>query len=126
MAGTTRRQFLKRSAAFGATFAIAAYPGRVLGANDTIHVGVAGIHGQGGTHIGQYSKMDGVEITYLIDPDSNLFGRRAPGIEKKTGKKPTCVQDIRRALDDKDLDAVSIATCNHWHSLITVWSCQAG
>ena len=47
-------------------------------------------------------------------------------IKSLAGNTPTCVQDIRKALDDKDLDAVSVATCNHWHSLITFWACQAG
>ena len=126
MAGSTRREFLKRSAAFGATFAIATAPGRILGANDTIRIGVAGINGRGGAHIGEFSKMKGVQVTRLIDPDSKLFSSRAGHLERKNGKRPVCTQDIRKALDDKDLDAVSIATCNHWHSLITVWSCQAG
>jgi len=126
MARQTRRGFLKQSAAFGATFAIAAHPGRVLGANDAIHVGVAGIHGRGGAHIGEFSRMPGVQVTHLIDPDSNLFAGKAKGLEQRNGRKPVCLQDIRKALEDKDLDVVSIATCNHWHSLITVWACQAG
>ena len=126
MGRPTRREFLKRSAAFGATFAIAAAPGRVMGANDTIHVGVAGIHGRGMAHADAFARMDGVQVSHLIDPDSNLFKSRADRLEKKHGHRPTCVQDIRRALEDKHLDAVSIASCNHWHSLITVWACQAG
>ena len=126
MSRPTRRSFLKQAGAFGATFAIAARPGQVLGANDTICVGVAGIHGRGGAHIGAFSKMKGVRVTHLIDPDSALFKGKADRLEKASGKKPVCVQDIRRALEDKDLDAVSIATCNHWHALITVWACQAG
>ena len=125
---TNRRRFLQGSLAAAATLTIAGTKssGRVLGANDTIRIGVAGIHGRGGEHIKTFGGMPHVQVTYLIDPDSTLFASRAAAIEKQTGTAPTCVQDIREALDDKNLDAVSVATCNHWHSLITIWACQAG
>ncbi len=127
MSRIRRRQFLKRSLALaGASFVVSHAGHRVLGANETIRAGVAGIHGRGGGHIGSLAKMEDVEVTYLIDPDSNQFERRIKDLEKIGARKPTCVQDIRKALDDKDLDAVSIATCNHWHCLLTIWSCQAG
>jgi hypothetical protein len=125
MAQATRRSFLKHAAASGAVFAVGTGGRRVLGANDTIHIGVAGIHGRGNAHIGAFQKMDGVQVTHLIDPDSRLFKGRAAKLEKANGRKTTCVQDIRKALEDKDLDAVSVATCNHWHSLIALWACQA-
>jgi predicted dehydrogenase len=125
---TTRRRFLKSSLAAMATITIAGTKssGRVLGANDTIRVGVAGIHGQGYGHIGQYIGLEGCQITHLIDPDSSLFGSRSLPIKSKWGTAPKCFQDIREALDDKELDAISIATPNHWHSLMTIWACQAG
>ncbi len=126
----TRRTFLKQATAagIGATFAIAGTKasGKILGANDTIRIGVAGIHGRGGSHIAEFVKMKNVQVTHLIDPDSRLFAQRTHQVEKAAGNKPKCVQDIRKALEDKDLDAVSIATCNHWHALITIWACQAG
>src|SRR5208283_262842 len=124
---TTRRKFLQGSLAAAATLTIAGTKssGRVLGANDTVRLGVAGIHGRGGSHIQEFSSIPNVQITYLIDPDSTLFASRAAAIKKATGTAPKCVQDIRQALEDKDLDAVSVATCNHWHSLITIWACQA-
>jgi predicted dehydrogenase len=100
--------------------------GRVIGANDTIRVGVAGINGRGGSHISAFTTMDKVQLTYLIDVDSSLFESRSKSVEGRIGSRPTCVQDIRQALDDKSLDAVTVATTNHWHSLITVWACQAG
>jgi predicted dehydrogenase len=125
---TTRRRFLQGSLAAAATLTIAGTKssGRVLGANDTIRLGVAGIHGRGGEHIKQFSSLPNVQVIYLIDPDRTLFANRAAWIQDKTGEAPTCVQDIRKALDDKNLDAVSVATCNHWHSLVTIWACQAG
>jgi predicted dehydrogenase len=126
----TRRRFLKQAAASTVfplvTIAGTKASGRVLGANDVIRVGVAGIHGQGNGHIDQYLGLKGVQITYLIDPDSRLFESRSKKIVDKGFSRPQCVQDIRKALEDKELDAVSIATPNHWHSLITIWACQAG
>jgi len=100
--------------------------GRVIGANDTVRVGVTGINGRGGSHISAFTDMENVQLTHLIDVDSSLFDSRSKSVEGRIGSRPTCVQDVRQALDDKSLDAISIATCNHWHSLITIWACQAG
>jgi predicted dehydrogenase len=130
MSRITRRKFLQTAAA-GAAFPLVTIAGtkssgRVLGANDVIRVGVAGIHGQGSSHIDQYLGLKGAQITYLIDPDRSLFESRGKRIRDKGGNEPRCVQDIRQALEDKNLDAISVATPNHWHSLITIWACQAG
>src|SRR5260370_6936985 len=127
----TRRTFLKGATAASAAFPLVTIAGTkasppVLGANDIIRVGVAGIHGQGNAHIEQYLGLKGVQVTHLIDPDSSLFESRSKAIKEKWGRAPTCVQDIRKALEDKNLDAISIATPNHWHSLMTIWACQAG
>jgi len=131
MSKLTRRRFLKNTAAASTVFPLFTIAGtkasgKVLGANDTIRIGVAGIHGRGRSHIDAFAPMDNVQVTYLIDPDSSLFESRGSMVRSKGGNDPTCVQDIREALDDKNLDAVSVATCNHWHSLITLWACQAG
>jgi predicted dehydrogenase len=128
----TRRRFLKQAAASTVfplvTVAGTKASGRVLGANDVIRVGVAGIHGQGNAHIDQYLGLKGenVQVTYLIDPDRSLFESRSKKVRDRGGNQPKCVQDVRRALEDKDLDVISVATPNHWHSLITVLACQAG
>jgi len=127
----SRRDFLKRAAAtagVATTFAIAgtSASGRVLGANDRVRIAVAGIHGRGQTHITGFGGMKDVEIAYLVDPDSRLFASRSKLVRERAGNTPACVQDIRRALDDKDLDAVSIVTPNHWHALMAIWACQAG
>lgn len=99
--------------------------GQVIGANDAIRVAVAGIHGQGRAHIEQYIGLKGCQITHLIDPDSRLFESRSKLVKDKWGHDPKCFQDLRKALEDKEFDAISIATPNHWHSLATIWSCQA-
>src|SRR5439155_1103053 len=80
----------------------------------------------GNAHIDQYLEFKNVRVTHLIDPDRSLFESRGKKIRDKGGNNPKCFQDIRAALDDKDLDVVSIAAPNHWHSLITIWACQAG
>ena len=127
----SRRQFMNRSlaaAGAGAGFAIGGTKssGRVIGANDTVRLAVAGLNGRGGAHVDEFGKMPGVEITYLVDPDTRTYKKRLDQIAKKGGRTPATVQDIRRVLEDKEVDAISVATPNHWHALLTIWGCQAG
>ena len=128
MTRQTRRSFLKSTLATAATVTVAGTKssGKVLGANDTIRIAVAGLNGRGGSHVGEFSGMKNVEIAYLVDPDKKTYQKHLDTIGKKGGPAPTCVQDVRKALEDKTLDAVSIATPNHWHALMTIWACQAG
>ena len=130
MAHQSRRRFLGQSlaAAAGVGFAIGGTKssGRVIGANDAIRIGVAGLNGRGSSHVGAYSGMKGVEITYLIDPDSRTYAKHLKKIGSAGGSSPRTIKDVREALDDKNLDAISIATPNHWHALMTIWGCQAG
>jgi predicted dehydrogenase len=129
-----RRQFVGRSlaaAGVGAGFAIGGTKssGRVIGANDTVRVAVAGLNSRGGAHVDAFAPMPNVQIAYLVDPDTKTYDKRLKQIErltKKAGTPPATEQDIRRVLEDKSVDAVSVATPNHWHSLITIWACQAG
>ena len=134
MARINRRKFIQQSAAASTAFGLFTIAGtkasgRVLGANDAVRVGVAGIRGRGQSHINAFSKElkdQNVQVTYLIDPDTRLFGPRSSTVTEQGGNNPQTVKDIRQALDDKNLDVVTVATCNHWHSLITIWACQAG
>lgn len=75
-----------------------------------------------------WTKAENVEVAYLIDPDEKVLGRGLKRLEGKVKGKYQAkgVADIREALSDPDLDAVSIATPNHWHSLMTIWAAQAG
>ncbi len=130
MSNLTRRNFLKYSLAAGTAVLIggtAATP-RVFGANDRFRIAVAGVNGRGGAHIDGWLGQANVEIAYLIDPDRKVLENKLQALEKKVGGKFTCqgVADVRQALEDKNLDAISIATPNHWHSLMTIWSAQAG
>jgi len=121
----TRREFVKGSIAAMATITVAGTKssGRVLGANEAIRVAVAGLNGRGSAHVGAYAGMQDVAITYLVDPDSRTFASR---LRQVRGAAPRTVADIRRALEDRNVDVVSIATPNHWHALMTIWAAQAG
>jgi predicted dehydrogenase len=123
----TRRKFLKTVAA-AATVTIAGTKstGRVLGANDVIRVGVAGINGRGGSHINAFARMKGVQVTHLIDPDTRLFASRSKTVQGLGGNQPRTEKDIRQVLEGNNVDVISIATPNHWHALMTMWACQAG
>ncbi len=98
----------------------------VAGANDRVVVGIIGIHDRGMDLALEFAACADVEVRYLADPDSNLFDERAARIESACGKRPQCVQDFRTILDDTELDAVAIATPDHWHALATILACQAG
>lgn len=91
-----------------------------------MNIAIAGLNGRGGDHIKEFSAINDVRVSHLIDPDSRVFAKRLAQLEKLNGPPATTLQDIRRALDDKSVDAVTIATPNHWHTLMTVWACQAG
>ena len=94
--------------------------------NDTVRLAVVGLRGQGRSHIQNYSAMKNVEIVALCDVDESILNTRLKEVEGKSGKRPAAYGDIRKLLEDKSIDAVSIATPNHWHTLQTVWACQAG
>jgi len=125
---TTRRGFLKSAAkttaALGALggMTFLAHPERVFGANDRVRVAVCGLHGRGQDHLSGYSHVSNVEIAALCDVDENVLRKRLGEV----GGNTQSYVDIRKLLEDKSIDAVSIATPNHWHSLIAIWACQAG
>lgn len=124
MKALRRREFLAKSSTLGALLACAPTL-RVLGANNDIRVAVAGFHGHGQTHINNYLKMSGVRLVALCDADRAVLDKHVQKLDKQ-GTKVEAFQDIRRMLERKDIDAFSIATPNHWHSLMTIWGCQAG
>ena len=97
-------------------------------ANELINVACIGVKGRGGSHIGAWAnpnRRDTV-VTYVVDVDSTIGNNRVNEIEKRQGVRPKLVDDIRDALDDKNLDVISVATPNHWHSLMAIWGMQAG
>ena len=129
--GLTRRDFFKSSARSSA--GLAALSGvnfisdstRVFGANDRVRVGVVGIRGQGFSHIKRYAKMANVEVAAICDVDENILKKRLSDMKEMGLANPATYVDYRKLLEDKSIDAVSIATPNHWHSLMGIWACQA-
>ncbi len=124
-AALSRRSFLKSTTTVTAGLALATPLSRVLGANDAIRVAVVGVHGRGGGHISEFLKIPGVRLVALCDVDEKVLAARAEALAKKDNPVQT-YRDIRKMLEAKDVDAFSVATPNHWHSLMTVWGCQAG
>src|SRR5580700_6862843 len=124
----TRRDVLrsvaKTTASLGTLSGIAfiAHPERILGANDRVRLAICGLHGRGKDHLDGFSRVPNVEIAALCDVDEGVLGKR---LGEVSGKPQTYV-DIRKLLEDKSIDAISIATPNHWHSLMAIWACQAG
>ncbi|NUM54426.1 MAG: Gfo/Idh/MocA family oxidoreductase [Candidatus Hydrogenedentes bacterium] len=118
----SRRLWLKTAA----VLAGAAAAPRAATANGRVVMGIMGIKDRGWDLTLEFGRRDDVEIRYLADPDSRLFEERARKVEQLKGKRPQCVQDFRRMLDDKEVDAIAIATPDHWHALGTILACQAG
>src|SRR5438445_11049086 len=117
-----RRHCLMSTAAAAGTAAMKGAPS----INDTVRVACVGIRGQGNSHIREYSAMPNVEIAALCDVDENVLNKRVDEVVRAGKKKPAAFTDIPKVLEDKSIDAISIATPNHWHSLIGIWACQAG
>lgn len=124
----TRRKFIKNSAtATAAALTIPTIvPAHAFGANDRINAAVLGVNGRGKTHIKSLMVQDNVQVTTLCDPDMNILKDRQKSFKEKYGKDVALEQDLRRIMDNKDIDVVTVATPNHWHSLATIWACQAG
>ena len=117
-----RRYFLMSSAAATASQVVRATPSP----NDTVRVAVVGCGGRGNSHMGAWTSMPNVALGALVDVDDSHSERYIGTLQRKNLKPVPTFRDIRKVLDDKDIDAISIATPNHWHTLQTIWACQAG
>jgi len=140
MLTTTRRSFLKHTASTGLAFGL---PGLLLGRsgraaaagpNSEIRLAVVGlggiktpggVGGRGRQLIARFSKVPGVRIAALCDVDREVLDHELQPFQER-GEKPTAYEDVRKLLDDRGIDAVVLATPNHWHALGTIWACQAG
>lgn len=124
----TRRSFIRQSAAVAAGLGVTgALPlstwTRPVGANNDIRVAVVGLGGRGRMHVAVFDKMEGVRVVALCDPDRRRMQQAA---EQLGEQKVDSYVDYRKLLEDKDIDAVCTASCNHWHAPVTVWGCEAG
>ncbi len=125
-----RRSFLHKSVAAMTGMAVAApYFGRGFAAaspSDTVTIAVVGIRSRGKAHYNAFAKIPGVRIAAVCDIDERLFPGAVSDIEGLTGTKPRTYVDFHDLIAAKDIDAVSLATPDHWHALQTIWACQAG
>jgi predicted dehydrogenase len=94
--------------------------------NDRIGVAVIGLHGRGMEHLEAYSRDGGAEVVALCDIDQSTFPRAQQRLATNGRPEAKTYQDLRKLLEDKAVDAVSIATPNHWHALAGVWAMHAG
>jgi predicted dehydrogenase len=135
-----RRDFLSKTAAATAGLA-AALPARSyaqMSPNETINVAIIGIRGdnkghptwtsrgRGQDHYEHLSRIKNVRITHVVDIDERHFKTSLPFMKENWGGDPKTETDFRRVLDNRDVDAVTVAAPDHWHALMTIWACQAG
>jgi predicted dehydrogenase len=119
----TRRQFLGTAAAAGAALTLA--PRSAFGANDRLVVGVMGLGGRGTGLAKTFAQQPNTEVAYVCDVDTTRAGKAGDEVGK-VAKAPKTVQDFRRILDDKAVDVLVVATCNHWHAPAAILGCAAG
>ncbi len=125
MENINRRDFVK-SVGAGVALSLAAGIGsNVMGANDRIRLGIVGLNSKGASHVNNFSQLENVQVAALCDVDRDVLNREKEKFTQKNTKVDTYT-DIRKLLDDKDIDAIVVVTPNHWHSLMGIWACQAG
>src|SRR5947209_14890405 len=121
-----RREFLHTSAAAAASLTALTAAGAAGKANDKLVLAVLGVRGRGKDLIRGFSAFEDVEIGVLCDPDRNVIDSALKAVHARQKRVPRVEQDLRKVLDSSDVDAVAVATPDHWHALATVWACQAG
>lgn len=123
----SRREFVRRvSVAAGAIGLPMVVSPRVLGANEEVRIAVVGCGIRGGAHVAAFGSQKHVRIAAICDPDRQRLKAFGASIEARFKYRPVEVVDVRRLIDRKDFDALSVATMQYWHSLPTIWACQTG
>ena len=126
MPSVTRRTFLRTAAWASAGAALSARSwGQVTGANGDIRLAVVGLNGRGKSHVKGFAQIPGVRVAALCDADSAVLAQAAAS-ERKLNRDPQTFVNVRELLARPDIDAISIATPNHWHALLSIWALQAG
>jgi len=130
MENIDRRSFIRKSGAATAGTLVGSKllsrPYKQNSPSNTVRVAVIGIRSRGMDHCRALAQIPDVKIATLCDIDQRLLPGAVAEVEKLTGYKPVTATEYRRVLEDPDIDAVTIATPNHWHALQTIWACQAG
>ncbi len=129
-----RREFLKKAAlgaaavSFGGVlpaFSARSY-NRITGANDRINVAAMGVNSRGFAVSGNFARQENCEVMYICDVDSRAADKCIEAVEKIQNKRPKASPDFRKALEDKDLDALIVASPDHWHAPAAILACKAG
>jgi predicted dehydrogenase len=122
MTHTNRRTFLAASGmlALGTRLARAESP------NERVRLAVVGVNGRGTELARGFARQQNAEIVAICDVDDATLAKPVEAVEKASQKAPRTEKDFRKLLDDKSIDALVVATPDHWHALITVMACQAG
>ncbi len=133
MRSVTRRQFLEDSMLAAAAAAagtigmgVRAQEKKPGSANNRIRVAILGCRIRGKQHAQELMRLPDCEIAYVCDPDRGLADELAAAVAKQQGTAPKTAQDMRRIFEDRGVDAVFVATPNHWHALAAIWAMQAG
>ena len=122
-----RRDFVKKSAVGLTAMSVpAASYARIFGANERINLAIAGLNGRGQAHILAASQASSVNIMALCDADNLVFGKSQLSLKKLHRDKARVWRDVRKLLENKDLDALTIATPDHWHTPMAIMAMQAG
>jgi predicted dehydrogenase len=123
----SRRSFLKQSSVVAAGVALAGRPlVRAAAAKEKVSVAVIGCNARGMVHIAGYLAVPNAEISYICDVDTRAIEKGIAAVTKKQTRKPKGVQDLRKVLEDPEVDAISIATPDHWHAPAAIMGCAAG
>jgi predicted dehydrogenase len=120
---SSRRTFLRSAASTVAVFGLPSV--NVLGANEKINLGIIGFRGRGRDNMRLAAEHPHARIAALCDVDADILGKEVKAREGK-GEKIFATQDLRRVMEQKDIDGVMISTPNHWHALAGIWAVQAG
>ena len=127
-----RRQFLAASSAAGLAAGLGSFPQiaraqqKPASRNEVIRVACVGVRGKGQHHMNGLGSVPGTEVVALCDIDESILGAQSDQLDKRTGRKVKRFIDYRQLVEDKDIDVVSIATCNHTHTLIAIAALEAG
>ena len=124
-----RRKFIKE-VSLGTAGIIAGAPlisrGNIIGANDKVRIAIMGVNGRGNSLARTLSGINNAEIVYICDVDSKAKAKGINTVQKATGKSPVGLEDFRKALEDKTIDALVVAAPDHWHAPATILACNAG
>ncbi|MDD4698381.1 MAG: Gfo/Idh/MocA family oxidoreductase, partial [Fermentimonas sp.] len=131
MKTTTRRQFIKQAGVSGLALSIGAKGfsaksyANIIGANERINMAVMGTNGRGAGMARNFQRLDNVNMMFVCDVEDNALNKGIKAV-KDVGGDPIAEKDIRRVLENKDLDGLLVTAPDHWHAPATIMACQAG